>query len=623
MSAAEVHHSFKQALDLYNAKRWNEAGELCEQLLRSGKSGFDALHLMGVIAARSGDRARAIALFSRAIEVNANSALAHHHLGLAQKANGNLAEALSNFQKAIAIKGGYPDAHFNAGVLHSMLGDWNAALRHFSAAIAGKADFAAAFCNRGVAFSMQGRWEPALADYDRAIGIHDQYAEAHCNRAYALIQLGRAQEAASSCERALSLRSDYAEAHSNLGVALGMLNRHEEAIVSFDAAIALRPRDANAQFNRGNVLRDLGRLEESLASFDRAIALRADHADALCNRGNVHRELKRLEPALSDFEAAIRLRPEFAEAHVSRATALLSCGDHVAGWPEYEWRLKATDRDALASRERYPVGKRLTPEMDIAGKTVLLHCEQGLGDTLQFCRYAPLVAGRGARVILEVQSPLKSVLTGLDGKPELTVYGEPLPAFDLHCPLMSLPLLFGTTRTTIPAAPRYLAAEKSRVEYWRERLRATSSPLVGLVWSGNAQHSQDKRRSIALRELLEFLPLELRYVSLQKEGRDSDQEALRCSPIEHFGEDMDFANCAAVCECLDLVISVDTSLAHLSAAVGRETWILLSFVPDWRWLLDGETSAWYPSVRLMRQAQPDSWGGVLQSVRNRLVGRFK
>lgn len=294
---------------------------------------------------------------------------------------------------------------------------------------------------------------------------------------------------------------------------------------------------------------------------------------------------------------------------------MLLRGEFETGWREHEWRWKSDQTSSFKEKRAFRQPLWLGQE-SIAGKSILLYMEQGLGDTLQFCRYVKMVADLGARVILEVHKALATLVSDLEGVSQLITRGTPLPAFDYHCPLLSLPLAFKTTLATIPSSSRYLISDAAKVALWRTRLVGNSAPLIGLVWSGNPIHGNDRNRSIPLADLIRHLPDKFQYVSLQKDVRDMDRTTLETnSNVWKFTDDLDdFTDTAALCECLDLIVSVDTSVAHLCGALGKRTWILLPFSPDWRWLLDREDSPWYSHVKLYRQKSIGAWSEVLNRV---------
>jgi hypothetical protein len=311
------------------------------------------------------------------------------------------------------------------------------------------------------------------------------------------------------------------------------------------------------------------------------------------------------------------LQPDYADAHWNEALLRLVRGDFSRGWAKYQWRWKS---ESLGVSKRNFLQPLWLGAEAIDGTTILLHSEQGFGDTIQFCRYVPLVAARGARVILEVESPLHEIMTNLAGATQVISRGDALPDFDFQCPLPSLPLAFGTRLETIPAATAYLRAPDQTLKNWQARLGPKARPRIGLVWSGRPAHKNDQNRSISLRSLLPLLDIEATFVSLQKDVRSDDAAVLKeRNDVLNFGDELkDFSNTAALILQLDLVISVDTSVAHLAGALGAPVWILLPYSPDWRWLLDRDDSPWYPSVRLFRQQQIGNWAGVIDQVKNEL-----
>jgi hypothetical protein len=423
------------------------------------------------------------------------------------------------------------------------------------------------------------------------------------------------QRAVPLYDQAIALDPARAEAYYKRGNALKNLGRLEAAIASFDQAIALDPGYAHAYCNRGVAQHALGLTSAALSSYDRAIAL--DNADARAhyNRALLMQDCSRWEEALASYDRAISIDPGFADAQYNRSLALLFTGDFGNGWRAFEWRWNNALRLAIGEQRQFAQPLWLGEE-SIAGKRLLLYSEGGLGDTLQFCRYATLCAAQGATVLLEVQSPLLGLLAGLDGVAQVFATGGALPPFDYHCPLMSLPLAFRTTFDTIPAAPRYLHASAAGVEQWRRLLGERRRPRIGLAWSGNPDNPVDQRRSIRLADWVAHLPREFQYFRLQKHVREADRAVLAANPfIDSRDEELlNFDSAAPLCTLMDVVISVDTSMAHLSGALGRRTWILLPFNPDWRWLQQRNDSPWYPTAKLYRQEPGGAWNEVLARV---------
>lgn len=502
----------------------------------------------------------------------------------------NLASAAESFDRAIEIDPDHAAAHGNRGAVHAELKQWLAALASYDRAIALNADYAVAHSNRGNALKELKLWEPALASYDRAIEI----------------------------------KPDLAEAYSNRGAVLNELERWDAALASCDQAIAINPDMAEAYVNRGIVLGDLKRFDAALTSYGQALAINAGYSEAFCNRGIALHELGRLEAALGSYDRAIELKPDFAEAHFNRSITLLTAGDFENGWRGYEWRWRNEKSRNMPEKRRFVQPLWLGSE-PIDGKRILLHSEQGLGDTLQFCRYAQCVADLGAEVILEVQQPLANLLGQLGGVSRVVVKGGELPPVDYQCPLMSLPLALKSTLATIPGSSGYLRSDVAKVAQWRARLREKVKPRIGLMWSGSAANRKDRDRSIHLADLIEWLPGGFEYINLQKDVRERDLPTLRANPqILSFCDDQkDFDDAAALCDCMDLVISVDTSVAHLGGALGRRTWVLLAYGADWRWLRERDTSPWYDSAKLYRQAAAGDWRPVFERMAADLGTAFK
>jgi tetratricopeptide (TPR) repeat protein len=472
----------------------------------------------------------------------------------------------------------------------------------------------------GVIAAQTRKPQQALALFEQAIAINPRSAVAHGNRGLALQAVGRWDDALASYDQAIKIKADYVEAYMQRGVVLKVLGRLNEALASYDRAIQIKGDSAEAYSNRGVTLKELGRLDEALASYDHAIRLSADSAVTYNNRGLTLQALKRFDEALASYGEAIRLKPDFADAHWNLSCCRLLLGDFNRGWEGYEWRWK---QDTSLSPKRVFPQPLWLGNASLHGRTILLHSEQGLGDSLQFCRYARLVSELGARVILDVQRPLLDLLQTLAGPSQVVATGSALPAFDYQCPLLSLPLAFKTDLGTMPAVHSYLASTPAKVAEWEVKLGAATRPRIGLVWSGSRINANGHKRSIALSELVQHLPPQYQYVSLQKEVKDADRETLYLhTEILHLGEQLnDFADTAALCELMDLIVSVDTSVAHLAGAMGKPVWILLPFLPDWRWLLDRDDSPWYPSARLFRQSKAGDWTDVMERVRAALVQR--
>jgi len=510
----------------------------------------------------------------------------------------------------------YPD-QFDAlhllGLLKLQSGKAGEAQRLITSALKIAPNAPDALANLGLVFTALKRPADALASFDKALAIDHDHFEALANRGNVLLDLDRAEEALVCFVRVLAREPRHLPARVNRGNALMALGQPEAAIREYDEALALKADDTHALMNRASALFRIGRYADAVAGYDKVLALISTHADALSARGQALQALGRHDDALEAYAKAISVKRDFAHAHFNEALALLTVGEYARGFAEYEWRWK---RAGIVRRNP---GKPLwLGEYPLGRKTILLHAEQGLGDTIMFARYAPLLARAGATVVLEVQPALKSLLAGLEGITVLAE-GEKLPPFDVHCPLGSLPLAFKTTLDTVPADIPYLRASEEGIAKWRPHIDSLPGRKIAIAWAGNRDHINDRNRSIALTQLRPLLAMPgFSFVSIQRELRESEQETLSEMPnVTHVGNDLaDFTDTAAVVSLCDAVVTVDTSAAHLAAALGRPASILLPFWPDWRWTLDRDTSPWYRQARLFRQGADGDWGPVIARLKN-------
>jgi tetratricopeptide (TPR) repeat protein len=511
----------------------------------------------------------------------------------------------------------------------------------------------------GIALEQQGLHELAFKAFDRCVELKPDDAELWARRSDALANLARPEEALSSYNHLLKLDPRDAGAALRCGMLLIALRRPEEALVYLDLCDELLPDNAPVLEQRGLALHNLKRYEEALAEnlrshaldptrsdvcnnigaalhwlrrdegalpwFDTALALRPDSIPALLNKASALTQIRRIDEAIDVYRQVQAIDPDNADAAWNLALLALLKGDFEAGWAGREVRWRAHMRPA-----RYPhfVQPMWRGEAGIEGKAILIYADEGMGDSIQLSRYAPLLAARGARVMLAVQKPLQGLLTGLPGVSLCVSRDEALPTFDLHCPMCNLPLAFGTRLDTIPSAISYLPAPaQTRVQSWEQRLLDRLGPArklrVGLTWSGNPGHLNDHNRSLPLRALLRLRDLDAGIISLQKDPGADDKALLDQAGIIDLTADLtDFAETAALVSCLDVVISVDTSVAHLAGALGRPTWTLLPYSPDFRWLIDRDDSPWYPTMRLFRQNESRDWDELVDRVRAELALRI-
>lgn len=679
--------ALQKAFALHQKGDFPAAERLYQAVLQATPGNFDALHLLGVLHAQTGRLARAAELLGAAVSARPNEAAAQFNLGSTLRRLARPAEALECFDTAIALDARYADAHFGRANALGELGRPADALAGYDRVIALKPDHADAlkrrattlqalgrpaealgsvdrvlalkggradlyrlrgmlladlqrpqealqsydqavaldphdgesFSNRGNLLRDLGHLDESLASHDRAVAARPDRAELLSNRGVTLAALARFKEALADYDRALSIQRDFAAAHVNRGAALRQMERLDEALASYDRAIALSPTLAAAHDNRGVVLRHLDRLDEALASHDAAIALAPDYAEAHSNRGVTLQELQRFDEALAGYERTLALRPDEREAGWNKAQLLLLRGDYARGWPLYEQRRRKPEFPSVGD----PAVPLWRSDVSLAGKAVLVHWEQGLGDTIQFCRYLPLLRAQAGRILFAPQRPLMGLMRGLGADIEIVDPADPPAPYELRLPLISLPLVLGAT--TIPAEVPYLRAEPDRVERWRRRL-AGAGLRVGVCWQGN-RSAIDRGRSFPLAELegLSQVP-GVRLISLQKgDGAAQLDDLPHALRIETLGEDFDcgpdaFLDSAAVLTLCDLVVTSDTAIAHLAGALGVRAWVALKAVPDWRWLLGRRDSPWYPTLRLFRQDSPGEWGPVFREIAAELKG---
>jgi tetratricopeptide (TPR) repeat protein len=506
------------------------------------------------------------------------------------------------------------------GVVKLQRGHAAAALRLIEAALKINPRGSDALSNRAAALVSLGRDSEALASFDQSLAIAPDDPNTLNGRGLLLLKLEQPAQALAIFDRIAALAPDHFGTRINRGNALAMLGRLDEALAQYDALLVEHPAHVELHFNRGHALASLGRHEDAIAAYDQAVGSRPGYLKAHLNRGVALQALNRHREAIVSFENVLAIDRGHPDAAHNAALSRLTLGDYRAGFQQHETRFA---RSGMPARRR-GFGKPLwLGEFPLHRKTILLHAEQGLGDTIQFARYAPVLARQGGKVVLEVPAELVTLLGRLEGVADVVARGASLPAFDLHCPMGSLPLALATEVATIPAAIPYLAASDERIAQWRARLAGLPSPRVAIAWSGRASHPNDRNRSLALARLAPLLALErVSFVSVQRELSDADAVTLAGIPrITAVGAELrDFDDTAAVVGLADLVIAVDTAVAHLAGAMGRPTSVLLPFSPDWRWMLGRADSPWYPTARLYRQPAPGDWDSVIARVGEDVAG---
>jgi tetratricopeptide (TPR) repeat protein len=535
---------------------------------------------------------------------------------------GQLREAERIYARVLKAAPDHFDALNLLGAVKVQQGQFGEAQRLFAAAIKINPRIAAVWCNLGQAQYAQKRPIDALQSFDKARALAPDDVDILYQHANALLALNRPREALAELETVLARKPAHFEARLNSGLAQAKLENLERALADFDAALALSPQHPVAHFNRGVVLIKLGRYAEAVAANERAVAATPDYVAAWLNRGMALAQLRRFEQAIASYgEVLARRQEDNADAHFNRALALLTIGNYRAGFADYEWRWRRTGAPAQKNRAR----RLWLGDAPLSGKTILLHAEQGFGDTIQFARYAPLVAAQGAKVVLEVQPELKSLLARLDGVTTVVARGEAPPPFDVHCPLGSLPLAHKTELPIVPPQIPYLSADQAHLQKWSARIERLPRPRIALAWAGNPAHDNDRNRSIALSTLAPLLAMPASFISVQRDVRNADAAQLgAATQLIHLGGELaDFNDTAAVLSLCDLLVTADTAPAHLAGAMGRPVWVLVPFAPDWRWMLDGETTPWYPTARVFRQAALADWNAVIARAVSALQEQLK
>jgi tetratricopeptide (TPR) repeat protein len=608
--------TLQQAVKHHQAGELRQAEQLYRQVLQADPDHVEALHFFGLLAHQVGRPDIAAEAIGRAVRLRPDHIEALTNLGVVLKAQGKLAEAVACYERAVRLRPDHAEAHNNLGVALQAQGKLDDAQACFEQALRLRPDYADAHHNQAFIFMARGRPAEAVASYRQLVRLRPEDPQGHHKLAMALVALRRLEEAVVSLREVVRLVPDQADVHHSLGLVLVELGRPEAAVSHLRQAVRLRPDQADVHHSLGLALIERGELEAAVASFQEALRLRPDHADAHNNLGLALKEQGRLAEAVASLQHCLRLQPDHAEAHNRLALTWLLMGDFRQGWAEYEWRWKYK-HFALP-----PYRQPLWDGTPLEGRTILLHIDgnDGFGDVMQFIRFALQVRERGGRVLVAVPPRLLRLLAGDPGIDHLCSLDEPLPAFDVFAPLTSLPRFLGTTLDTVPARVPYLSPDPSLREHWQTWLGDAPGLKVGIAWQGNPRHLNDRNRSAPLTALAPLSRVAgVRLFSLQS-GYGSEQLAGDPIPVTALSDGLlDFAEVAAIMTCLDLVISVDTVVAHLAGALAVPVWIALSYTADWRWFTERQDSPWYPTARLFRQTERGCWEPVFERIASALA----
>jgi tetratricopeptide (TPR) repeat protein len=608
---------FDRAFAAHRDGRLDDAERGYRATLDGNPTHVDALHLLGVLRHQQGQHAEAAALVRRAVNLRPEDAALQLNLGNALKALGQIDDAIEQFRNALTLAPSFPMAHYNLGNAYASLGRHEDAADAFERSLRLQPDDASSHNNLGNALHALGRHPEAIASFRRALELRPGHAGALNNMGMALNALGRADEAIPCFQAALAAEPRFVAAHFNLANTFDATGRHAEAVASFEAALSFQPNLPPAIYGMGNALAALGRHAQALPYLERSVGLDPQFALAWLSLGTAHQALGAPARAVRAFDQALRLRPDLASAHMNRALAWLTLRDFARGLPEYEWRLQTVAQPVIQTLPRWhgePIEQR----------TLLIHAEQGFGDTLQFVRFVPLAAQRAARVVLEVQPQLLPLLApaAQAWRVTLIAQGAPRLGADLQCPLLSLPHALGTSFDTIPARTPYLDVPPAYGRKWRGSLGGQAKRKIGLAWSGRIQ--QNETRSMPLAALEPLFALDgIDWIVLQPDLSADERATLdahpRAASIHRFDARIgDFADTAAIIERLDAVVSIDTSIAHLAGALRKPLWLMLPFAADWRWFESEARSPWYPGATLVRQPRPGAWDEVVDVVASEL-----
>ncbi len=646
-----------RAIQLCQTEQFQQVQAIYDRVMSRGPTHPDSLHVLGLIAYQIGYGQESESLVSRAIQGNPDNPIFYNSLGNIFRLHNEPQKAMRCFRQALKLKPEYGEAHFNLGRIYHDREALDMAVSCYMQAAETQPDLVEAHYNAGLIYQGQSHFAKATVCYENALQLNPDFAEAHNNLGKIYHLTGAPQKAETCFQKAIRLRPDFAEPYFNLAEVFAGRKDNQMAIPYYRKALQLKPDMSEAYNNLGNVLKNQGdfdgaienyrhiiRLNPELAEghynlgstyrlaqntesairhLKAALQLKPDYAEAFNNLGLAYKNQGDLERAIINFTQAVKFSPRLAEAYWNRSFCHLLAGNFAEGWQDFEWRFALSARKTI-----YPhrLKKARWNGSSALNKRIFVHDEQGLGDTIQFIRYLPMVKSLCGSVTLETRAALMPLFDGFPGIEALVARSTDAPVMadcDCYVPLLSLPHMFNTIADTIPAQIPYLYANSTKADDWHQRLGGHDFK-IGLVWAGRPQHANDRNRSIALKQLAPLGQIPgVRLIGLQKgEASIQVKDLPGGMQVSNYGEEFkDFADTAALIENLDLVISVDTAVAHLAGAMGKPVWVLLPFIPDWRWMIGREDSPWYPTMRLFRQQHPGDWNPVIECLVKALENR--
>jgi tetratricopeptide (TPR) repeat protein len=599
-------------LNLYNQGQLQQALSKSSQMLERFPNSIVLYNIVGASNAGLMQFDDAIDSYKQALKIKPDHAEAYNNMGNALKDEGELEAAIDSFKQALKIKPDYAEAYNNMGTALLEKGDPDAAIDSYKKALKIKPEYAEAYYNIGVALREKGDPAAAIDSYKKALKIKPDHPKAYNNMGNALKDEGELEAAIDSYKQALKIKPDYAEAYYNMGNALKDEGELEAAIDSYKQALKIKPDHAEAYNNIGVALKEKGDPGAAIDSYKQALKIKPDYAEAYNNIGAALRDEGELEAAIDSYKQALKIKPDYAEAHHNKSLAHLLLQDFDAGWPLYEWRLFKKDAPAVSPRKNLAWdGKQ-----SLKGKRFLIYEEQGLGDIIQFCRYLPFLQ-EDAQVTFKLTPKLHALIATMNCDISLSAILPNESDIDFEAPLMSLPLLMGTNVDTIPATSPYLFADDAKIQTWQKNLLSDKFK-IGICWQGS-KAKIDRGRSFPLNLFKGISSVSgVELISLHK-GDGEEQLTEIAFDVKKFGIEFDggqdaFLDTAAVIMNCDLIITSDTAVAHLAGALGRQTWVVLQHIPDWRWMLNRSDSPWYPSMTLYRQNTRGDWLKVFRTM---------